>query len=220
MKTFVIALLTLVALTASLATADDFMPPDWRGDPLSVMVEWDFIADFNPDPMNILPDQLVTVGDGIHPLGTAWTHAHASDSVHWADDPNQPGDGVAMTDSVPGEIDFFLVNWTDDYEFKHIWIQITYGGEGVPFVTEVVGPNPDDNSWTNPTFGYPRDMFDVDPNHRVEYWMLMPNPDREHIYIHIPPYTWVDQVVIDTISTPEPVATEARTWSDVKGLFE
>jgi len=208
-----LAIAIALALLAPLAFADDFLPPDWRGDPLTVMVEWDFVNDFSGDPYNVPPDQLQTVGDGIHELGTAWTHAHVSDTVYWGDD------GSAYTADLPGEVDFFLVNWTDPYDFKHLWIQITYGGQGVPTVSSVVGPNPETNDWTDPTFGQPDSFIDVDPNHRVEYWVLMPNPDREHIYVDIPPFTTLSQIVIDTISTMEPVSTESHTWSDVKELF-
>ncbi|MFH1844888.1 MAG: hypothetical protein ABIF77_16985, partial [bacterium] len=112
--TLALTILMLVGLTAS-AVADDFMPPPWRGDPLTVMAEWDFINDFNPDPMNIDPDYLNTIGDGWHQLGTAYTHCHADDFVMWEPDPTEPGDGRATTMDMPGELAFFLVNWIDDY---------------------------------------------------------------------------------------------------------
>ncbi len=209
--------LLLAALAISPVLADDFMPPDWRGEPLTVMAEWDFVTDFNPDRYNIYPDLLQTVGDGTHALGDAVTHAHASETVFWAGEPGV--DGVAQTFELPGEIDFFLVNWIDDYEFKHIWIQITYGGQGAPSVSGVNGPNPIDNGWVDPTVGQPLGAFEVAPGQRVEYWLLMPNPDREHIYLHLPPFTWLDQIVFDTISTNDAIAVEAETWSGVKSLF-
>lgn len=220
MKTsrLLIVVLMVLGLTG-FALADDFQPPEFRGDPLSVMVEWDFKTDFTPNLMDIRPDQLNVVGDGVHPLGDAYTHAHATQSVFWQVDPDDPQDGRAYTLEQPGQIDFFLVNWTDPYPYKHIWIQITYGGEGVPFVSEVVGPNPGTNTWTDPTYGQPVDNFPVDPIHRIEYWVLQPNPDREHIYLEIPPFTWVDQIVIDTVSTPSPVTVEQDTWGGIKALY-
>ncbi len=205
---------------ATTALADDFMPPEWRGDLLSVQAEWDFINDFMPDPMNIDPDNLVTVGDGIHDLGTAYTHCHASDEMLWEIDPDDPADGRAYTDDLPGQLDFFLANWIDDYQFKHIWVQITWGGQGMPIVSSVVGPNAETNDWTDPTYGALVEVHDPAPGQHVEYWILEPNPDREHIYIDVPPFSWVDQVVIDTISTPDQSATERTTWSNVKALFD
>jgi hypothetical protein len=211
----------LVLLTASLTFADDFMPPGWRGDPLTVVAEWDFGSDFTPNPYDIIPDYVNSVGDGIHSLGTAHTHAHTElTEVTWQIDPTDPQDGVAMTGAVSGLIDFFLVNWDDDYMFKHLWIQITYGGQGVPVVSSVVGPNASTNTWTDPTYGQPNGpVIDYDMNHRVEVWILLPNPDREHVYIDIPPFTYVDQVVIDTISTNDVISNEDTTWGEVKSLF-
>ncbi len=48
------------AFAIVLALADDFMPTDWRGDPLSVMAEWDFVADFNPYPMEFIDMGVLT----------------------------------------------------------------------------------------------------------------------------------------------------------------
>lgn len=211
----VVLLLAMVAISPVLA--DDFLPPDWRGDPLTVMVEWNFATDFNPDPMNILPDNLQTVGDGIHQLGDAFTHAHASEEVVWVGEDGLWG--IARTYELHGEIDFFLVNWVDDFEFKHIWIQLTYGGLGVPIVSGINGPNPYSGGWTDPTVGQFVSSMEIDETHRVEYWLLIPNPDREHIYVTLPPHTWLDQIVIDTISTQDPIAVENETWSGVKTLF-
>lgn len=216
--------LVLLALLvwATCAVADDFMPPEFRGDPLTVTAEWDFIADFTGDPYNYYnypPDYLNTIGDGIHALGTAVTHAHFSETVFHGADPNDPDDGIAYTLDAPGQIDFFLVNWTDPYPYKHIWIQITYAGQGVPQISSVVGPNPQTNTWTDPTFGRFEYAIEANPNQRVEYWILMPNPDREHIYLELPPFTEVDQVLIDTVSTESPVGTEETSWSGVKALY-
>ncbi len=213
--------LALVFSISTWAVADDFMPPDFRGDPLTVMAEWDFLSDwFGGD---IPTDNLTTVGDGgLHSLGTAFSHTHdVYSNLVWMEDPDDPQDGIVYAGPEGGQLAFYLVNWIDDYQFKHLWIQITYGGAGVPFVSEVVGPNPFTNDWIDPTYGAPGGLgpFEVDPNHRVEYWVLMPNPDREYIYIDLPPDTWIDQVVIDTVSTMDPVSTEESSWDKVKTLY-
>ena len=39
--------------------------------------------------------------------------------------------------------------------------------------------------------------------YRVESWSITPNPDFELVQIYLPPWIFVDQVVIDTISVPE-----------------
>ncbi len=210
------AALTAAALGCNLAMADDFLPPEFRGDELTVMAEWDFVTDFTVDPYNHYnypPDQLVTVGDGgAHTLGNAFTHAHFTDTVFW-----RPGEAFTLEE--PGQIDFYLVNWIDEYPYKHLWIQITYGGQGTPWVNSVVGPDPMDGSWTNPSYGQLADILPTEPGRRVEYWVLQPNPDREHIYLDIPPYTDVQQILVDTISTPSPVASEPITLDSIKALF-
>lgn len=209
-----LALLILGTWSAT-APADDFLPPEFRGDPLSVMAEWDFVQDFTGSPyfyLNYPPDQLVTVGDGIHDLGDAFTHAHFSETVFWRE-------GEAYTLQEPGQIDFYLVNWTDLYPYKHLWIQITFRGAGIPFISAVVAPNPADGSWVDPSYGWLDSLYETGPNQRVEYWRLQPNPDREHIYLDIPPDTVVEQVLIDTISTPSPVSSDETTLDGVKALF-
>ncbi len=215
-----LSVLYLSVLLIGPTLADDFTPPDWRGDILTVQTEWAFNTDFTNDPDNVPPDLLITLGDGEHDLGDAVTHAHL-DTLGWQMDPDNPENGwVINLDDVAHIADFQIVNWVDDYEFKHIWIQITWGGQGpAPFVTQVIGPNPVDNNWTDPSQGIFTSGFDPDSNHHIEYWVLMPNPDREAIDILIPPDTWIDQVMIDTICTQGEVDIENSTWGDIKALF-
>ncbi len=197
------------------AVADDFAPAPWRGDPLTYVAEWEFIY---PDLTDLPPDYQNWVGDGIHEFNVnCYVHTHPQ-FVYWEEDPTEPGDGRAYTDSVPGHLDFFLCNWFDDYQYKYIWVQITYGGMGVPFIYEVVAPNEETNTWTDPVFG----IFlegGAQGGYSVEFWYIPYNPDREYVNMEIPPYTWVDQVWIDTISTPYPFATENSTWGGVKNLY-
>lgn len=209
-----LVILAMLAVVSS-APADDFRPPEFRGDELTVNAEWDFTADFTTAPYdyyNYPPDNLTTVGDGTHALGNAVSHAHFSESMFWRE-------GEAYTLDAWGEIDFYLVNWTDPHPYKHLWIQITFGGAGTPAGLDVIGPNPADGSWTNPSIGTLKDTFQPGPGQLVEYWLLQPNPDREHIYIHVPPFTTVLQVMIDTISTDAPVSAEQTTLDGIKALF-
>ncbi|MCK4341453.1 MAG: hypothetical protein KAY37_07010 [Phycisphaerae bacterium] len=178
-------------------SVEDLYPPSWRGDPLTVLAEWDFSYDFTPYPMDIPPEYLDVVGDGVHDLGTAYTHTHADSNVYWQPDPSDPSDGRAYTTGNEGLMEFFLVNWIDDYWNKYICVHITYGGNGTPWVDEVVAP-----PWEDPYYGVHLETIDLCPA-RVEYWVLHPNPNREFVNIKIPPNSWVDKVVIDTISTYE-----------------
>ena len=83
----------------------------------------------------------------------------------------------------------------------------------------MVAPNPYDGTWNDPSLGSPVNDLQVNPNQHVEYWVLQPNPDREHIYLDVPPDTVVEQVLIDTISTPSPVSADETTLEGVKALF-
>ncbi len=214
-----LVILSLSTLFAATVLADDFFPPDWRGDILTVLAGWEFDADFTADPDNVLPDVFNTIGNGQFEFGDCVTHAHL-DSLAWQVDPDDPLNGwVINLDDMPHIADFVVANWVDDYEFKHIWIQITWGGQAPPIVTQVIAPDPGTGSWTNPAQATFMTGFDPDPNHHVEYWVLVPNPDCEAIDILLPPGTWLDEVVIDTICSQDEVDNESSSWGQVKALF-
>jgi hypothetical protein len=205
-----IALLTFLCISQVLA--DDFMPPLFRGEPLTYTATWEFTND--PGPGDIWPDAVGSVGDGMHELFSAQTHTHRNtDLVFW----NQ--DGFLYTQGLPGQLACFLTNWVDPFQFKHVWIQVTYSSTvQPPYVSGVLGAD-DSLQWPDPYIGYFVYRINVDANHFVEYWILQPNPNMEYIYLELPPFTSVDEIVIDTWSTESPVANEDRTWGDVKSLF-
>ena len=210
--------LLAVAFTATAATvalADDFNPAPWRGDPLTVAAEWEFVSQ---NLLDMPPDYMTTVGDGIHQFNAScFTHDHF-EYLFWQPDPTDPADGRIYTTDQPGLMRFYLCNWIDFYPFKYIWVQITYGGEGVPFVQDVLCPNPATNEWTDPLYGVLIDRWGT-PGFMTEHWFLTFNPDREYVNVVIPPFTWVDQVWIDTISTLV-VADEDMSWSGIKSLYK
>ena len=203
-----------VSALATTALADDFAPAPWRGQPLTVAAEWEFII---PDLTDLPPSYLNTIGDGIHDWQDCFIHTHPT-NVFWQEDPTDPTDGRAYTNELVGRLDFFLCNWIDDYEYKYIWVQITYGGQGVPSIYEVVAPNEGTGDWFDPVYGLPQEIGDGF-GQRVEFWMIPYNPDREFVNLEIPPFTWVDQVWIETISTRDPVANESTTWGGIKSLY-
>ena len=221
MKRYLIMLaaITLVGGLAASVLADDFAPAPFRGQPLTVAAEWEFI---NQDLTDLPPDYLNWVGDGTHPYNVnCYVHTHPL-HVFWEPDPNDPEDGRAYTMDIPGRLDFFLCNFIDDYYYKYIWVQITYGETmpgmgGVPFIYEVVAPNEETNEWPTPVFGILIEWADIG-GFKTEMWVIPYNPDREYVNLEIPPYTWVDQVWIETISTLD-IANEDVTWGQLKNLF-
>jgi len=192
--------------------ADDFMPPDFRGDPLTYTAFWEFTND--PGPGDIWPDLVYSTGDGVHELFNAQTHTHRDVSVVFWDP-----DGFLYTLEAPGQLAFFLNNWVDPYVFKHIWIQVTYSSQCLaPYVSSVLGAD-ESLQWPDPYVGYFLSRIDWDANHFVEYWKIEPNPNMEYVYLELPPFTTIDEVVIDTWSTDEPVENEGKSWGEVKALF-
>ena len=175
--------------------ADDFWPPWWRGQPLSVMAEWEFAGEWEYWPsVSIYPEIVDFYGEGEHSYLP--THIHGYD-VFWEEDPNEPGDGRAYSDpNSGGYFEIVMDNWYDDEPYKYFWIQMTYGGD-TPSVYAIEG---EPNGYAY----FPLDVIHVDENHVVESWVIEPNPDWEWIWIDIPAGTWVDQLLIDTISIPEP----------------
>jgi hypothetical protein len=207
--------MALVLGLAGMLFADDFSPPTWRGEPLTVAAEWEFV---NPNLTDLPPDHLVWVGDGIHQYNDCYAHTHPQ-NVFWEADPSDPNDGRVHTDSLPGQLLFFLCNFIDDYQRKFIWVQLTYGGVGVPFVYEVLAPNPGTNQWTDPTYGTLLERTSL-AGHASEMWEFPYNPDREYVKVELPPFTWLDQIWIDTISTNVPIGVAPSTWGDAKRLYK
>jgi hypothetical protein len=117
--------LVLVAAVTAPGWCDDLWPAPWRGEPLTYIAAWEFETDVMYDTPASYEDM---VGDGIHDWSDIWTHAHPY-NLYWEVDPADPEDGRIYTTSVPGSVDFFLGNWLDDYPWKCVWVQITWGGQ-------------------------------------------------------------------------------------------
>ncbi len=192
----------LVAVAAAIvleaAQADDLQPPPWRGGALSTVAEWDFLTPGAgpPDGTSVTP----VVGDaGGVPL------AIPGSGINWS-----PFDGTgAWTGAMfGGTLGFEIPNWIDQEPIKYLQIQMTYdrGPLGLsPFVLEMNAFDPAgilDISLTGAVeFAIPNasGLFQ-----RIEQWEIRPNPDNEYFVIAIPDGVSLSQVVVDTISVPEP----------------
>ena len=200
----------MLAVAAAPAVAHDVCPPWFRGSPLTVYAEWEFIDPYMYDEE---PSDMYWIGDGIHEFHPyCFTHNHPYD-LYWEEDPTEPGDGRIYTGGMPGRCEFFVCNFIDDYPYKFIWVQITYGGEGVPYVLETFAP-----PWEAPIYGELIRVVPCVPGQRVESWVLPINPDREYVIVDIPPFTWVDQVIIETISTLY-TPVEGKSWGSIKAMY-
>jgi hypothetical protein len=226
----IFAVVLFVAAACRSAIADDLNPPDYRGLPRSTSAEWDFLTD---QPVNnIQPDGTsvpLVIGDAAPLLDAAFAgDPHPSGSrfggttVAWTGAISNGGYLATGPSSVDRGLVFNVPNWIDQEPLKRLRVQVTYQGPapetqvfgslGVPGssdpVTEVfVGRVADTSTSLPPNMSY---FYDD--------WTCRPNPDWEQVVIYFSDGTFVDQVVIDTVSyVPEPAsaalaAAGLATW--------
>ena len=106
-----------------------------------------------------------------------------------------------------GKIGFEIPNWIDTEPIKFIQIQMTYSpNPTIPFpgvtlmnASDPLGVAIAQTGVQDFPLGGGTALFQ-----RIEQWEIRPNPDNEYFEITIPPDTVLSQVVVDTISVPEP----------------
>jgi len=192
-----ILLICIIVLLTGIARADDFAPPPWvRGVPLSTAMEWEFLTDANghtgPDGNTVatVPGSLgsgtVSIygnSPGVTPI---WSIGDGDGQ--WSAPINDP---IAM--------EFQIENWIDNEPVKYLRIQVTYGGTP-PSVTGLWAHHASEN----PVLIVPTGTTAFSTTHLLFEYELYPNPDFELFHLDIPPGASIDQVVVDTISIPEP----------------
>jgi len=205
-----LAIATSFALVAgffcSSALADDLAPPPWRGaGPYWTYSEWLF-----PDPNSMPPaDFTLNVGDGVPPSGVSQPTATIL-GMRW--DPGTPDTGggwMTIDPGIPGLIQLEIPNWIDTEPIKHIRVQLTYinDGNNDPFIDSISGQDGID-----PVLGVPEGppvFTELEPFihwHWYQDWTMRPNPDWEIIQIVVPGDIFLHQIVVDTLSIPEPAS--------------
>ncbi len=193
-----------------MARGDDVNPPSWPrlgAANRSTSAEWDFDED-GANPLHPDGDSVpLIVGDFKPQLDTAFPGGAPHPSgVASAGLTYTAGSGFLGTGTNGGTLAFNVPNWIDQEPFKFLRLQVTYTGTtpttgvfgflGVPgdgnAVTELAGPIVPGTVGTSSSYFY-------------QDWTLRPNPDWEQVVLFVPNGTFIDQVVIDTISTvPEP----------------
>lgn len=212
--------------------ADDLHPPGYRGLPRSTSAEWDFLTE-QPNN-NIQPDGTsvpLVVGDAAPLLDAAFVgDPHPSGSrfggtgVSWSAMSN--GGYLAGPSTGDQGLVFNVPNWIDQEPLKLLRVQITYQGPaptttvfgflGVPgtgdgVVEQLVAHVPD-------SAGLPPGL-PPGTSYFYDDWTIRPNPDWEQVVIYMSEGTFVDQVVIDTVSfVPEP-SSIALAGLGVLGLW-
>ena len=198
--------LLVVLVFAGSALADDFAPPAFRGDPLSYQAEWDMFLN-GTFATGIYTDFENSVDD-TDPATTLhnvfFTHLDFDATPGWALVP--PQGGGFHNPTAPATFVANVVNWIDLLPEKLLRIQITFTdalGNGAPAITGIDGAGP--VSGGDPHVSGLLNSVPVDPNHLYEDWFILPNPDWEQIQFDLPMGTVVEQLVIDTVSIPEPI---------------
>jgi len=187
----------VAALAASSVWADDIVPAPWRGDGLYTFQEWEF-----HDPGVIPPDgELPTINPNGTPLVFPGT------GVIWTSDFDLTGlDGYVGTGGTGSYLEFEVPNYIDFEPIKYLRVQIN--GIWSPSIPpSVIGITAIDNE-VGPSVSVGFDGSDETfPGfHRWEDWHIIPNPDFETILIDVPANAFVNQVVIETTSIPEPAS--------------
>ncbi len=190
------------------ALADDLNPPNqpvplpgnilWaRGALYSTSAEWEFLTNANP----ITPDGTVPVYVGNFPingpLATMTNLTYSNDG--------QGMDGwLAGTEA--GSIILDIPNWIDNEEFKYLHLQISYNHPGPDSTMSVNIQAFDGHGVQEVHFEGAIDghFLPNDEHYLYQFWQIIPNPDWERITIDVPAGYFIDEIVVDTISIPEP----------------
>lgn len=191
------ALMAMCALLASfggVVSADDIVPPPWRGTGLYTFQEWEFskpgVLEADGEKPTINPNGAPKVTPG--------------SDVDWTSSFLTGGDGYIGTGGPESFLVFDIPNFVDFEPYKLIRVQINgvWDITAPPRVGQILAFDNVVGSNVQVGFGGSDETF---PGyHRWEDWQIFPNPDWEQIFINLPQGSFVNQVVIDTTSVPEP----------------
>lgn len=212
----------IVLLCGGTALASDVWggPPDgtWnRYDEGTTYEHWNFL-----DPLWTEPDEWFNPYDVPYadvPVGFEWGQWEAAPGI----DPDGDGlvEGWHCFDPLGGTITLTIPNSEDPEGVKWIYMQVTSSkkptgvsaggpagstsGTWDPERPDIMhsGPAPFGGSWYTYSYGL----------------YVQPNPQSETITITVLECTVIDQIVVDTICTTEPVALDRPSWDEVKALY-
>ncbi len=207
--TTLLVALSLVFTVTNVARADDVDPPSWRGGPLSTFAQWEFEIVTDDNPPQIVDNPFAPFGDGPAPPNVFEAVDDDDPETYLSDFPpgmfGEPGsDGNIYGGRLP--------NFIDEEPLKYIRFQVTWlsenptGPDDRPIVTVegfeagvsipgVLVDQYDASIFSGGLWGAVT-VYDFE---------LRPNPDFEDFQIATTrPDIYLDQVVVDTISLPEP----------------
>lgn len=186
MKNYVpfIAMAVVLAFATSSVFADDLTPPSYRGNPLSVMSEW-----------QLLPGSLILNQTQWNTVGLApWILSPVPVSTQ-------------VMPNTAGIYDFQLPNWKDNMPIKYMRVQLTW--ENAPAApVNVFSQAIFANNTINGVIAFASTpTLSTSGTGWYQYFDLtfQPNPEWERVQVGLPSGGYLTQAVIDTVSTvPEP----------------
>ncbi len=186
-KLIITACLAVTSAIGPIASAHDLNPPEWEESPNTTYQIWEFST----------PDTILLPDDFDNPYGDPNLRIIPFGNSGWVPDPG----AWAL-----GEIDIRIPNLNKPNEYKIIQIQLTwqkaYNDDFLlsePLIGITATPLPN-----NTQIGSRSDNYQVVPGwiHSTYNILISPNPFEE--WIAIKGDILIDQLVIDTICTPEP----------------
>ncbi|MGD8386283.1 MAG: PEP-CTERM sorting domain-containing protein [Desulfobacteraceae bacterium] len=169
--------------SAPVVFADDIWIPDYYGWDNSAVAFWDY----DDDIQNLA-------------LTDFWYYENLY--------PMYPEDPFYEFDPDTNWYRFFMPNFIDPLSEKYMRIQVTYFsdvGPDTPTIENIIGEDMEGGAYISEFISHvdwPADTPDA--FYFYEDWAIYPNPDWEWIEISLAQGDVLYQVVIDTVSTPEP----------------
>lgn len=195
-KMFSLILFSAICLTLAptIASADDVAPPPWlRTDSRAITAAWEFDTPANPSAPGGPLTNVFTKGGGT--VGTSALVAGPA-GLGWG-----PGDGDGgWFFPAGGDILFTVDNVIDTEPVKHIWMQVTH----TPGLGLAVDPLAAVNLGATGSVPGAISLIPVDATHTIFAWNMFPNPPWEQFRLLVGGGGEIDEVVVDTISVPEP----------------
>lgn len=221
-----IMVMSIVCLTGTVFAKDYWNgppPENWnRGDPGSTFQHWDF-----SDPGIFFPEIFDNPwGEPLaefFPPFPGWEYGEEWECPVEMD-PSGFVNGWHCNDAAGGSIILTIPNTDDPTGIKSIFIQVTAtknytvsvsgsGGSPTGYATGTWNPNRPQIQWFGPApFGGAWYTYN-------DGLWIIPNPQWETITLNFPYCAVVDQIVVDTICSHDPVTAEDNSWSRVKALF-
>ncbi len=198
MKRIGLFLIAVIAFSILPAMADNFAPPEYAGDPLSYHAQWEFDTDPFPD---LLP--YIVADGGSNTTETLYSGPEVTKI--WTNAPNWTWeDGGIVNNTRDATLEIDVINWVDTEPEKFIRVQLTHSSVSSGFLPPVVVGVRGYKGGTTYGLFEPHSGGVGNSTQSYSDITMQPNPDWETIEIFVPMGTRIDEIVIDTISIPEP----------------